>query len=133
MNHAIKLGRLSLQSPILCSSSGLSSVTGKKGVGSVRFVQVNSSGNDDPNKQSNFRNMDNNTNKKDEQQDNNLNVMKESFGEGYSTRSDDEGFGGIYGGNDEGNAEMKVVQDPAHHDNDQGSEVKEKEKSRNQK
>lgn len=38
--------------------------------------------------------------------------MKESFGEGYSTRSDDEGFGGIYGGNDEGNAEMKVVQDP---------------------
>lgn len=75
MNHAIKLGRLSLQSPILCSSSGLSSVTGKKGVGSVRFVQVNSSGNDDPNKQSNFRNMDNNTNKKDEQQDNNLLVF----------------------------------------------------------
>lgn len=26
-------------------------------------------------------------------------VMSHSFGEGYATRSDDEGFGGIYGGN----------------------------------
>lgn len=25
--------------------------------------------------------------------------MSHSFGEGYSTRSDEEGFGGIYGGN----------------------------------
>ena len=28
-------------------------------------------------------------------------VMKESFGDAYSTRSNDEGFGGIYGGNEE--------------------------------
>ncbi|KAG2535606.1 hypothetical protein PVAP13_9NG126800 [Panicum virgatum] len=27
-------------------------------------------------------------------------VMSHSFGEGYSTRSDEEGFGGVYGGND---------------------------------
>lgn len=26
-------------------------------------------------------------------------VMSHSFGEGYATRSDEEGFGGIYGGN----------------------------------
>lgn len=26
--------------------------------------------------------------------------MSHSFGEGYSTRSDEEGFGGIYGGNE---------------------------------
>lgn len=30
-----------------------------------------------------------------------------SFGEGYATRSDEEGFGGIYGGNQED--EEKVV------------------------
>lgn len=27
-------------------------------------------------------------------------VMTHSFGEGYSTRSDEEGFGGVYGQND---------------------------------
>lgn len=27
--------------------------------------------------------------------------MTESFGDGYSTRSNEEGFGGIYGGNEE--------------------------------
>ena len=37
--------------------------------------------------------------------------MEESFGEAYATRSDEEGFGGIYGGNDEDNAAMKIVQD----------------------
>ncbi|KAL0350347.1 UNVERIFIED_CONTAM: hypothetical protein Sradi_4183900 [Sesamum radiatum] len=55
-----------------------------------------------------------------------------SFGEGYATRSDEEGFGGIYGGN------QYVVKDTddknAHEefDHNQGSEVKEKEKARNQ-
>lgn len=28
-------------------------------------------------------------------------VMTESFGDGYSTRSNEEGFGGIYGGSEE--------------------------------
>jgi len=27
-------------------------------------------------------------------------VITHSFGEGYSTRSDEEGFGGVYGGTD---------------------------------
>ncbi|KHN41981.1 hypothetical protein glysoja_003721 [Glycine soja] len=26
-------------------------------------------------------------------------TMSHSFGEGYATRSDEEGFGGVYGGN----------------------------------
>uniref|UniRef100_K4BB45 Uncharacterized protein n=1 Tax=Solanum lycopersicum TaxID=4081 RepID=K4BB45_SOLLC len=52
-----------------------------------------------------------------------------SFGEGYATRSDEEGFGGIYGGNQED--EEKVVHG-SEFDNKQGSEVKEKEKARNQ-
>ncbi|XP_074572363.1 uncharacterized protein LOC141828877 [Curcuma longa] len=54
-------------------------------------------------------------------------MMSHSFGEGYSTRSDEEGFGGIYGGN-------PSTKDghPADFDESQGSEVKEKEKARNQ-
>lgn len=60
--------------------------------------------------------------------------MSSSFGEGYATRSDEEGFGGVYGGNqmecDKGN----VVHEKNHsddYDKTQGSEVKEKEKGRN--
>ncbi|XP_021717844.1 uncharacterized protein LOC110685604 [Chenopodium quinoa] len=132
MNHAIKLGRLSSQTSILSSSSGLSSITSRKGVESVRLVQVSSG--KDP--KSNFRNMEKNT-KYPDQDNKDLNAMEESFGQGYATRSNDEGFGGIYGDNDEfadeaGNAEMKITQDPGFHDSNQGSEVKEKEKARNQ-
>ncbi|XP_009759264.1 uncharacterized protein LOC107788119 [Nicotiana tabacum] len=54
-----------------------------------------------------------------------------SFGEGYATRSDEEGFGGIYGGNQD--VEEKIVHGNApEYDTKQGSEVKEKEKARNQ-
>ncbi|XP_057542520.1 uncharacterized protein LOC130820964 [Amaranthus tricolor] len=122
MNHAIKLGR---QSPIFSTPNSLSSiVSSRKGVDSVRFVQI--TGNNDPKQQPNLHNMDKSN------KDQNLNAMEESFGEAYATRSDEEGFGGIYGGNDEDNAAMKIVQDTAHHDSSQGSEVKEKEKARNQ-
>ncbi|XP_047085858.1 uncharacterized protein LOC124697289 [Lolium rigidum] len=41
-------------------------------------------------------------------------VMTDSFGEGYSTRADEEGFGGVYGQND------------PEHDTSQGSEAKHK-------
>ncbi|KRZ64576.1 hypothetical protein T10_4463 [Trichinella papuae] len=57
--------------------------------------------------------------------------MSHSFGEGYSTRSDEEGFGGVYGGN-------QSISKPGEHENhpdydkSQGSEVKQKEKGRNQ-
>ncbi|KAL3813210.1 hypothetical protein ACJIZ3_014478 [Penstemon smallii] len=59
-----------------------------------------------------------------------------SFGEGYATRSDEEGFGGIYGGNQSLSKEDedKIVHGNAlEYDESQGSEVKEKETARNQK
>ncbi|KAK9749623.1 hypothetical protein RND81_02G139100 [Saponaria officinalis] len=123
MNNAIKLGKLST---ILSSKNTAYLACATKSYKSVRFVHVNSA--TDP-KHPHFTNMDA---KKAEQKDKKLDVMEESFGGGYSTRSDEEGFGGVYGGNDEDNAEMKIVQDPAHHDSTQGSEVKEKEAARNQ-
>ncbi|KAL3723847.1 hypothetical protein ACJRO7_035939 [Eucalyptus globulus] len=62
-------------------------------------------------------------------------VMAHSFGEGYATRSDEEGFGGIYEGSKSVN-NIQVDRDihaghPAY-DKAQGSEVKEKEKARHQ-
>ncbi|XP_058080920.1 uncharacterized protein LOC131229076 [Magnolia sinica] len=62
-------------------------------------------------------------------------VMSQSFGEGYSTRSDEEGFGGVYGGNqafrkrEEGE---DIHEKHPEYDKSQGSEVKEKEKGRHQ-
>ncbi|KAL6542286.1 hypothetical protein OROMI_023888 [Orobanche minor] len=58
-----------------------------------------------------------------------------SFGEAYATRSDDEGFGGIYGGNQylHKDTEDKNAHGEAPElERNQGSEVKEKEKARNQ-
>ncbi|KAK8619150.1 hypothetical protein V6N13_133117 [Hibiscus sabdariffa] len=40
-------------------------------------------------------------------------VMSDSFGEGYATRSDEEGFGGIYGGNDKKTDEENHANHPA--------------------
>ncbi|KAL4582601.1 hypothetical protein LXL04_007156 [Taraxacum kok-saghyz] len=62
-------------------------------------------------------------------------VMSHSFGEGYATRSDDEGFGGIYGGTQSlshDNEDKVVHGNDTDYDKTQGSEVKEKEKSRHQ-
>ncbi|CAN6297974.1 unnamed protein product [Urochloa humidicola] len=61
-------------------------------------------------------------------------VMTHSFGEGYSTRSDEEGFGGVYGGNDPVEHPGTEIH-PSHpeYDTTQGSEVKEKEKARHLK
>ena len=44
--------------------------------------------------------------------------MSHSFGEGYATRSDEEGFGGTYGGNDE--AASKIEADKFIHENHPG-------------
>ncbi|XP_041001164.1 uncharacterized protein LOC121246909 [Juglans microcarpa x Juglans regia] len=64
-------------------------------------------------------------------------VMSHSFGEGYATRSDDEGFGGIYGGNQsfsQSHTEQNkhIHENHPAYDKTQGSEVKEKEKARHQ-
>ncbi|PAN45294.1 hypothetical protein GQ55_9G105300 [Panicum hallii var. hallii] len=61
-------------------------------------------------------------------------VMTHSFGEGYSTRSDEEGFGGVYGRNDPVEHPGTEIH-PSHpeYDTTQGSEVKEKEKARHLK
>ncbi|KAJ4851454.1 hypothetical protein Tsubulata_014121 [Turnera subulata] len=56
-------------------------------------------------------------------------VMSNSFGEGYATRSDEEGFGGVYGGNQ---MEKELHEEHHAYDKQQGSEVKEKEKGRHQ-
>ncbi|GAU18513.1 hypothetical protein TSUD_233850 [Trifolium subterraneum] len=59
-------------------------------------------------------------------------VMSHSFGEGYATRSDEEGFGGIYGGNQSLQKDKSVHENHPDYDKTQGSEVKEKEKARHQ-
>ncbi|GAB4849137.1 hypothetical protein Ancab_003946 [Ancistrocladus abbreviatus] len=61
-------------------------------------------------------------------------VMSHSFGEGYATRSDEEGFGGVYGGNESETIEGDRVIHENHpaYDKTQGSEVAEKEKARHQ-
>ncbi|KAF0910357.1 hypothetical protein E2562_001535 [Oryza meyeriana var. granulata] len=61
-------------------------------------------------------------------------VMTHSFGEGYSTRSEEEGFGGVYGQYDPVfNPWTEVHPSHPEYDATQGSEVKEKEKARHHK
>ncbi|CDY54166.1 BnaC07g48560D [Brassica napus] len=60
-------------------------------------------------------------------------VMSHSFGEGYATRSDEEGFGGTYGGNQSFQKHNdEVHENHPDYDKTQGSEAKEKERGRNQ-
>ncbi|KAL5217396.1 hypothetical protein ABZP36_018080 [Zizania latifolia] len=70
----------------------------------------------------------------EDQEQHRRDAMTHSFGEGYSTRSDEEGFGGVY------RRDYLVFRHgtqvhPSHQDYDttQGSEVKEKEKARHLK
>ncbi|KAH7655762.1 hypothetical protein IHE45_18G032700 [Dioscorea alata] len=60
--------------------------------------------------------------------------MYNSFGDGYGTRSDEEGFGGIYGRNQEFSKENepkpKHGENHSEYDTSQGSKIKEKEKAR---
>ncbi|KAK3224106.1 hypothetical protein Dsin_011131 [Dipteronia sinensis] len=64
-------------------------------------------------------------------------VMSHSFGEGYATRSDEEGFGGTCTGSNQSFPPKAGVDNEIHenhpaYDKTQGSEVKEKENSRHQ-
>nr|URN45685.1 LEA1 [Pongamia pinnata] len=59
-------------------------------------------------------------------------AMSHSFGVGYATRSDEEGFGGIYGGNQsipKTETDKYVHENHSAYDKTQGSEGKEKEKA----
>ncbi|KAL8257197.1 hypothetical protein R6Q59_029238 [Mikania micrantha] len=102
-------------------------------IGTVRFQQA-TTGNEKS------RNMEKKQEAKDTGKKGNINinedVMSYSFGEGYATRSDEEGFGGIYRGNQSlcrDDDEDKIVHGNCpEYDKTQGSEVKEKEKARNQ-
>ncbi|XWS45409.1 hypothetical protein CRYUN_Cryun15aG0134100 [Craigia yunnanensis] len=58
-------------------------------------------------------------------------VMSHSFGEGYATRSNEEGFGGNESINDI-KTDNKIHENHPAYDKTQGGEVKEKEKARNQ-
>ncbi|URD93288.1 hypothetical protein MUK42_30032 [Musa troglodytarum] len=57
-------------------------------------------------------------------------TMRNSFGEGYSTRSDEEGFGGTNAGSQAIGSPSEITH--PEYDKSQGSEVKAKEKARNQ-
>ncbi|OEL29517.1 hypothetical protein BAE44_0009463 [Dichanthelium oligosanthes] len=67
-------------------------------------------------------------NKRDDTHKTTGDVMSHSFGVGYSTRSDEEGFGGVYGRNDP--VERPGTEIHPEYDTSQGSEVKDKEKAR---
>lgn len=104
--------------------------TGKKAspiIRSVRFQQA-SAGN-----QQSDHNME--KSKEVQEAEKKGDVMSLSFGEGYATRSDEEGFGGVYGGKQSlsHEDEDKIVHGNCpEYDKTQGSEVKEKENGRNQ-
>ncbi|XP_028117525.1 uncharacterized protein LOC114315155 isoform X1 [Camellia sinensis] len=88
-----------------------------------------------------FRQESNKKSDMEQKQNNNPNaktgdVMSHSFGEGYASRSDEEGFGGTTC--EASDAASKIEQDRMIHENhpaydkSQGSEVAEKEKARHQ-
>ncbi|XP_022741096.1 uncharacterized protein LOC111292787 [Durio zibethinus] len=114
--------------PSAIFSSTLQSSLGRKS-SSISFRAVTSSSRRPENPQSMDQKLENNPKEKTGD------VMSHSFGEGYATRSDEEGFGGTYGGNQ---SESEIQMDKEIHENhpaydkSQGSEVKEKEKARHQ-
>ncbi|KAK9165548.1 hypothetical protein Scep_000739 [Stephania cephalantha] len=115
------------QSVLICSS--LWRITSS--YHNIRFHQAkpqsSKSGNSNKEMESN---KDNDNNQK------NGDVMSRSFGEGYSTRSDEEGFGGIYGGNQtlrNSGEKAEIHENHPDYDKSQGRDVKEKEKGRNTK
>ncbi|KAK0603106.1 hypothetical protein LWI29_001496 [Acer saccharum] len=64
-------------------------------------------------------------------------VMSHSFGEGYASRSDEEGFGGTGTGSNQSfppkaGVDKEIHENHPAYDKTQGSEVKEKETSRHQ-
>ncbi|KAK9285159.1 hypothetical protein L1049_024345 [Liquidambar formosana] len=126
MIHTIRSVRTQLP-PTLLSSSPLPSRIGRR-TSSVRFPQAKV----EPKKPvEEPDNMDKANNQNQKTGD----VMSHSFGEGYATRSDEEGFGGIYRGNQllrKPQGENVIDENHPEYDKSQGSEMKEKEKGRHQ-
>ncbi|KAJ4714420.1 Late embryogenesis abundant protein [Melia azedarach] len=128
MNNAIRSFRANSPTAFL---SPLPSTLGQK-VSSVKLRQVTTLANkpENPQNMDSSKKMDPN-NPKEKNED----VMSDSFGEGYATRSDEEGFGGIYGGNQSipsVEIDKQIHENHPAYDKTQGSEVKEKEKGRHQ-
>ncbi|KAK4347972.1 hypothetical protein RND71_034311 [Anisodus tanguticus] len=125
MINAIRLANRA-QPPQFVFSNPLPYRIGRNSGGEIRFRQVvTSAGQSD--------NMDQ-TKKPaaDKEEHTTEDTMSSSYGDAYATRSDDEGFGGIYGGNKEDEENIKQGKAPDY-DTKQGSEVKEKEKARNER
>ncbi|PWA81792.1 hypothetical protein CTI12_AA184770 [Artemisia annua] len=111
----------------LFATSNNFAIKASPAIGTVRFQQA-SAGQEEP------ENMDK-KNKENEEAQKKGDVMSDSYGEGYATRSDEEGFGGTYGSNQSFSRDDtdKVAHgNSPDYDKSQGSEVKEKEKARNQ-
>ncbi|OMO56898.1 hypothetical protein CCACVL1_26187 [Corchorus capsularis] len=123
MNQAIRSIRA--QPPAIFSSSLQSSFGHKSSVVSFRSVKTTATRTENP------QSMD--QTQKDPNQKTG-DVMSHSFGEGYATRADEEGFGGIYGDSDQDKIQLdkKIHENHPAYDKTQGSEVKEKEKARHQ-
>ncbi|KAJ9147085.1 hypothetical protein P3X46_029287 [Hevea brasiliensis] len=127
MNHAIRSFRNCHHPPAIFLSPN-SSLLHRTTTSIISFRRATTTVTSTP---GNPHNMDKTQNQDEKTGD----VMSHSFGEGYSTRSDEEGFGGIYGGNQSvNNVEMdkKIHENHPAYDKTQGSEVKEKEKARHQ-
>ncbi|XP_044470831.1 uncharacterized protein LOC123199825 [Mangifera indica] len=122
MNHAIRSVRAN-------PPSVLSSL--KASVVKVRQVITQSRLPENPSSLDSSQNQINPNNPQEKTGD----VMSHSFGEGYATRSDEDGFGGIYGGNQSVpkiEIDKEIHENHPAYDKTQGSDVAEKEKGRHQ-
>ncbi|TXG59629.1 hypothetical protein EZV62_014202 [Acer yangbiense] len=127
MNHVIRSIRtnpptvfLSLLSPCVAQKTS-----------AVRFRQATTMQSTRPEKSESTEDKSHNLTKKTGD------VMSHSFGEGYATRSDEEGFGGTCTGSNQSfppkaGVDKEIHENHPAYDKNQGSEVKEKETSRHQ-
>ncbi|ESR38925.1 hypothetical protein KPL70_019584 [Citrus sinensis] len=129
MNHAIRSFRAN--PPAVLLSSFPSCAAHKASSVELRQVTTLSKKPTNPQNMETSQKMDPNN-----PQEKTGDVMSHSFGEGYATRSDEEGFGGIYGGNqffpNKDDKDKDINENHPAFDKSQGSEVKEKEKARHQ-
>ncbi|PIN07093.1 hypothetical protein CDL12_03126 [Handroanthus impetiginosus] len=123
MLNSLRSATARAQHPSLFSYSLSNHIVNRKPSG-IRFAQAASG----PNQPDSSDNMDSKQDPESKTGD-----TMSSLGEGYATRCDEEGFGGIYGQNQYVSHDDEDEKKNAPGvDHNQGSEVKEKEKARNQ-